>query len=403
MKILRVIPSMNPKNGGPCQGIRNVLPELAKLGITNHVVCLDDPQSKFLLDDPFVTYALGEGLGKWHYHSKLQEWLQKNVSEYDIVIIHGIWLYHSYATSRIISDLKKKRKKTPQVFVMPHGMLDPYFQMSKSRLLKAVRNWVYWKLIEKNVINTADGLLFTSAEEMRLAKNTFRPYNPKKQLNLGYGISLPPEPDVFDKKEFGDKVNGLDGHKYFLFLGRLDPKKGVDLVLMAYTKLKRSGTKLPQLVIAGPDSSEQYGKFLRSIAGDDPDIFFAGMVNGGSKSAAYTGATAFILPSHQENFGIAVAEAMAFGKPVLISNKVNIWEEVLNNSAGIVEDDDLNGTIRLIEKFVKLSPDDQQRMGDSAKRVFIEQYTAKSFATRFYKKMESMQSILSKAPGFSNR
>ncbi|UFH52825.1 hypothetical protein [Spirosoma sp. KNUC1025] len=188
MKILRVIITMDPAWGGPCQGIRDSIYELKNYNIHNEVVSLDDPNAAFLGQDPFIIHPLGPALGSWNYSAKLLKWLHSNINRFDVVIVHGTWHYHCYAVNRVIQQLKNKSSKDqsdyssiPKFFIMPHGMLDPWFQEAPGRKLKALRNWAYWKLIEADGIRKADGLLFTCEEELILARKPFKPYHPKKR------------------------------------------------------------------------------------------------------------------------------------------------------------------------------------------------------------------------------
>ena len=98
------------------------------------------------------------------------------------------------------------------------------------------------------------------------------------------------------------------------------------------------------------------------------------MLAGNLKWGAFSAADAFILPSHQENFGIAVVEALACGTPVLISNKVNIWREIVADEAGYVENDDLAGTTRLIERWVSTAPDVRAAMKGNARECFARHF-----------------------------
>ena len=91
MKILRVIQTMDPTQGGPSQGIRNSIPALKQIGVENEVVTLDDPAASFIASDPFKTHALGPSTGPWRYGSRLVPWLMDNLSRFDIVIVHGLW------------------------------------------------------------------------------------------------------------------------------------------------------------------------------------------------------------------------------------------------------------------------------------------------------------------------
>ena len=383
IRILRVIASMNPISGGPCQGIRNTIPELSKLGIENEVVCLDDADADYLATDNFVIHALGQARGPWAYHKTLVPWLMDNFRKYEMVIIHGLWLYHSYAVNKVLKEYKKRNINLPKIFVMPHGMLDPYFQKAAGRKLKAIRNRIYWKLIEGQLIKNVDGVLFTCEEELLLARKTFIPYHPKKEINIGYGILPPPEYSEEMQKAFSQKVPEWNNEPYLLFLSRIHPKKGVDLLINAYQELEKEGNfLLPKLVIAGPGLEEFYGKEMQSLASTSPNIYFPGMLSGDAKWGALYGSEAFILPSHQENFGIAVVEALGCGKPVLITNKVNIYKEIKSGGGGIIESDNLKGIKTVIKSWLHLSETERDIFGKNAFQVFNKYFVVDSTAKR---------------------
>src|SRR5690554_3361591 len=286
---------MDPSSGGPCQGIRNLIPELQKLGVHNEVVSLDSPAAAFLGNDDFPIRAVGPATNPWSYSSKLVTWLDENFNRFDVVIVHGLWLYHGYAVHKALLRLKKHgTEKLPKVFVMPHGMLDPYFQKASGRKLKAIRNWVYWNLIEGKVLNNADGVLFTCDEELRLARQTFRAYHPKREINIGYGIADPPDFHSNMGEAFLNECPELKNQSYLLFLSRIHEKKGVDQLIKAYAQMVEesfsSGRKLPKLVIAGPGLETAYGQKLRQIAGTirlKNQIFFPGMLSGKAKWGAF--------------------------------------------------------------------------------------------------------------------
>ncbi|MBT0812291.1 glycosyltransferase [Litoribacter ruber] len=387
MKILRVIASMDPSNGGPCQGIRYSIPELEKLGVSNEVVCLDDPAAPFCSADPFPVQALGEGRGPWQYSGKLGPWLMQHLHRFDVVIVHGLWLYHSFAVNRALNHFKKLNHScSPKLFIMPHGMLDPYFQRAAGRKIKALRNWLYWKLIEGNVVNGADGVLFTCEQELKLAQLPFRPYSPAKELNVGYGIAEPPKSSETILKAFYRLIPGLRNQKFLLFISRIHEKKGVDMLIEAYAEiwkrhlnpLDTHTAKPPLLVIAGPGLNSDFGKKIRNSAASiipKNAVFFSGMLSGDEKWGAFYSCEAFILPSHQENFGIAVVEALGCGKPVLITDQINIYREIIRQEAGIIAKDNLAGTIKLLDDWISLSPREKTTMGDKAFDCFLKYFS----------------------------
>ena len=397
MNILRVILSMDPSWGGPCQGIRDSIAELNKLAVYNEVVSLDDPEAAFLGKDPFIIHALGPTFSTWAYSSKLLNWLCNNLNRFDVVITHGVWHYHSYAVNKAIQRITNKLSKTasgkdsvPKFFIMPHGMLDPWFQRARSRKLKALRNWIYWKLIESYVINQANGLLFTCEEELRLARQPFKPYYPKKEINIGYGIKQIPAFSPGMYKAFIEKCPELGNYPYFLYLSRIHEKKGVDILIKAYFELIKQYLKtdeaIPRLVIAGPGLETPYGqcmqKLVSTLTGAQSYIFFTGMLTDDSKWGAFYGCEAFILPSHQENFGIAVVEALACSKPVLISDQVNIWREIKTAGGGIVVTDSQKDIEKALQDWLNLSIDNKKRMAHQAFSVFAEKFDIAPAAIR---------------------
>ena len=210
MKILNVIHTMNPESGGPCQGVRNIIPALSELGAVSEVVCSDNPDADYIANDPFKIHALGASKGYWKFNPQLFTWLKSNLTQYDVVLVRGLWLYHSYVVYLAVRQLKKEGKtKIPLVYIMPHGMLDPWFQKSKQRKWKSIRNYFYWNLIERKIIQYADGILFTSANEMKMAKQTFKNYYPQSEINIGYGIQRPPVLNVKQIQAFRNQCQQI--------------------------------------------------------------------------------------------------------------------------------------------------------------------------------------------------
>ena len=387
MKILRIISSMNPASGGPCQGVRNSIPALSQLEIENVVLCLNEQEAEFLVRDEFETHALGPGKTPWQYNRKLYNWLREHLQRFDAVIVHGLWQYPGFAIQKVFAELVKRGKQPPKLFVMPHGMLDPYFQKAKGRRLKAVRNILYWKFIESKLIQLADGVLFTCEEEMLLARKTFSNYNPKREINTGYGIPAPPDYTNGMREALERNCPKLKERPYLLFLSRIDEKKGVDLLIDAYIQVHESKLQnIPLLVIAGPGQETSYGKQLQMKLNAFPRIkehvLFTGMLTGEAKWGAFYGCEAFVLPSHQENFGIAIVEALACGKPVLVSDKVNIWRELAKGGGAFVEKDDLQGTVQLLQGWLNLNEEQKRSMGEKAQQTYNRQFAIESTAAR---------------------
>jgi glycosyltransferase involved in cell wall biosynthesis len=351
------------------------------------IVCLDDPRSDYLSDEPLRVHALGTGRGAWNYHPALLAWLHENFSRFDAVFLNGLWQYPGFALSKVAQD-----QPGPGYFILPHGMLDPWFQKLSVRPWKSIRNQLYWKLIEHRVVNQSKGLLFTCSEERRLARLPFHPYFPKQEIVVGLGVPDPPPLHSRMKVAFAKKCPALADEDYFLYLGRIHPKKAVDLLIKAYAALCRSKSATrraahPRLVIAGPDAETAYGKSMRNLGSEicpPGSLVWPGMLTGDAKWGALYHCEAFVLPSHQENFGIAVVEALACGHPVLISNQINIWREIEDQGAAVVDKDDLAGTIRLFQKWSQLPPSAREAMKTQARRCFTSCFSGEMAARNLW-------------------
>ena len=389
MKILHVITSLDPAQGGLSQAVRNMVPALAAQGSDSEVLCLDAPSSAFLGRDTFPVHAIGPAKGPYAYGAALKPWLLTNFQRFDVVITHGLWQHNSAGTSRALAQYKKSNpgQPAPRHYVMPHGMLDPYFQKAPGRRLKAIRNVLFWKLFEGPVVNNADGVLFTCAQELSLAREPFRPYRPKQELDVGMGVEAPPQLHAGMAPAFLERCPQVAGRPYLLFMSRLHEKKGVDLLIRAYVQLRAEQKQraldepMPALVVAGPGLDTAYGAELQALAAACAgDIHFPGMLGGDAKWGALYGCDAFVLPSHQENFGIAVVEAMACGRPVMISNQVNIWREC--EPGGVIAEDSQAGTLDLLTKWLSLPLEQRAHLGNEARAAYQRNFAVDEAARR---------------------
>jgi glycosyltransferase involved in cell wall biosynthesis len=376
---------MDPKSGGPCQGIRNTAAAMAEVGVQTEVVCLDDPKASHIGSDFFPVHAVGPRKSPWGYAAGLIPWMKENIERFEAVIVHGLWLYHSFAVSKFMQQYPIDSGKKPLWFIFPHGMLDPYFQKAPDRRLKALRNEVYWRLFESKVIQSADAVLFTSEEEKLLAAKAFRSYHPKRTVNTGYGIVAPPSFSESMAIAFKERTEPLMGRPYFLYLSRIHSKKGLKNLIEAYATFAENPA-LPHLIVAGPGAETPYGQDLKVLVASNPHlksrILFPGMLSGDAKWGAFYGCEAFVLPSHQENFGIAVAEALACGKPVLISDKVNIWREIDRGNAGIVRPDTFSGAVRMLSEWLSRSESQRLSMAEKAKTTYLDNFSVENHVDR---------------------
>ena len=354
------------------EGVRQRGMQLQRDGHTVEIVTSDDPAEGFVKEFPLRAHALGPSSGGYGYNGKLVPWLKQNASKFDAVIVNGLWQYHSFGAWRAL------RNTDIPYFVFTHGMLDPWFK--RTYPLKHLKKWFYWPWADYRVLRDARAVLFTSEEERLLARESFWLYRANEYV-VAYGTTAPPSDAAQLRERFLEANPQLRGRHVLLFLSRIHVKKGCDLLIRALAGFAATHPAL-HLIVAGPDQTGWVGK-LQQLAhrlGVGDRVSWPGMLRGDMKWGAFYSADAFVLPSHQENFGIAVAEALGCGLPVLISDKVNIWREVQSHGAGIVAPDTEEGTRSLLREWLSLTPDQRRNMGQNARNLFKQRFTVDAMA-----------------------
>jgi len=362
LRLLHVISSLDPRGGGPVEGIRQLARVDEAMGNTVEVVCLDAPDAPWMHDQPFVVHALGPSPVSYRYNARFVDWLREHAPRFDAVIVNGLWQYHGFAVWRALAGTP-----TPY-FVFPHGMLDPWFK--RAYPLKHLKKWLYWPWAEYRVLRDARAVIFTCEEEKLLARESFWLYR-CNEVVAGFGTAAPPADRERLREIFFAAHPELEGKRLALFLSRIHEKKGCDLLIDAFARIARDDARL-HLVMAGPEQPG-LGATLRARAaelGIADRISWTGMIGGDLKWGAFYAAEVFCLPSHQENFGVAVAEALACGTPVVISNKVNIWREIEADAGGWIGDDSLAGTEGSLRRWLAETPATLDAKRANARRCF---------------------------------
>jgi glycosyltransferase involved in cell wall biosynthesis len=376
MKILHVISSVNPAGGGPIEGIKQLGKTLETKGHQVEIASLDDPKAPYLKQAPLPVHALGPTVLGYAFSPRFIPWLRANRGQYDAVIVNGIWQFHSFGAWRAL-----RRSDTPYV-LFTHGMLDPWFK--KRYPLKHLKKWMYWPWAEYRVLRDARAVLFTCEEERVLARESFWLYR-CNEVVVSYGTASPKGNPEAEKGEFYARYPELNGKKLALFMGRVHPKKGCDLLIEAFAQVLAQHPDW-HLVVAGPDQVgwQEALNYRAAQLGLAPRITWTGMIGGSMKWGALRAAEVFVLPSHQENFGIAVAEALAAGTPALISSKVNIWREIESDHAGIAAADTLQGTCKLLQSYVEMPQEEKFAMRQAAQQCFEQRFEIRKAAETLY-------------------
>jgi glycosyltransferase involved in cell wall biosynthesis len=390
VRVLQVISSVDPSGGGPIEGVNQLSAILASAGHSIEIASLDPPDAPFLNHGALPVYPLGPTANGYGFSAKLIPWLRANRARYDAVVVNGLWQFQSFGTWYAL-----RKSDTPYV-VYPHGMLDPWFK--RRYPLKHLKKWLYWPWAEYRVLRDAQAVLFTSEQERLLARLSFWLYR-CNEVVVGLGTSVPLGNPALEVHSFYERYPELQGQKFALFMGRIHPKKGCDLLIDAFAQVLARDPQW-RLVIAGPDQvGWQAPLNHRAVhAGIATRITWTGMIRGAMKWGALRAAEAFVLPSHQENFGIAVAEALAVGLPVLISDKVNIWREVQADGAGFVEEDTLEGTSKLLQSYIDTPEAKIHAMRQRARACFERHFEIKKAAQNLEAMLSRLKTPLSAVP-----
>ncbi|MHB8405666.1 MAG: glycosyltransferase [Gammaproteobacteria bacterium] len=333
MKVLHVIANLAARYGGPPKACIEMARVIASRGHQVEIFTTDQdglgtmdvPVDHAVENDGVIISYFPSSLRRvWPMSLSMGRRLKYRVKEFDVVHIHSLYLYHG-----LIAAHYGRTFNVPYI-VRPHGSLDPYL-FGRHRFRKRI----FERLFEHRNLRLAAAIHYTSEDEKYLAEGVLSGIAPGVVVPLGLNVqdyANLPEKDRFRRvyPEIGDRA-------IVLFLGRVNFKKGLDILVPAFHCLAQWQSNV-HLVIAGPDD-DGYGAIVRGTIekyGLGGRVTMTGMLEGELKLAALRDAAVFALPSYTENFGIAVVEAMLCGLPVVVSNKVNIYREIVAARAGLV-------------------------------------------------------------------
>jgi len=373
-RILHLTHSLQARQGGTTEAVRQLTLGLQALGHEQAVLSLDAPRAAGMARLSVPVHALGAAHSGYGLTPHLLPWLRQHGVGFDAWLVHGLWQFHGLAARQ------QARVQGKPYFVFCHGMLDPWF--ARQYPLKHLKKWLYWPWGEYRVLRDAQAVLFASDEEARLAAQSFWLYR-ARAVTVGLGLALDPAARHADPAAFLRQYPDLLGRRIVLSMARLHPKKGGELLLRAFAALAREHTTL-HLVMAGPDG-DGYGDTLRALAahlGIADRVLWPGMLQGAMKWSALRAAELFALPSHQENFGLAVVEALACATPVLISDQVNIWPQIVHAEAGWATPDTVEGTTQGLRQWLALSAAQRSAMSGRAGLCFDDNFQLATAAAR---------------------
>ena len=375
MKVLQVVPSLALRHGGVSVSVRELCRGLASLGTEVEVwstprgyePAVDEPEDERLRKTGvrvryFPVSRLPWAGRNYAYSPSLGRALRQESRRFDLLHLHSLWLYPTLAAASA-----GRRLKIPYL-LSPCGALDPY-SLSVRRALKRL----YLLAAERRNLQGASAVHFTSEMELRRADTFgvhFREAVIPRSLELGQIPDVPPA-----------RRSEWDGRKILLFLGRLHPKKRLDLATAAFADLCKQRNDV-HFVIAGPDEgSAATARRIAENAGILDRVTFLGLTEPRQRWALFKSASLFLLPSEDENFGMAALEAMAVEVPVLLSDQVGLSQEVSEAKAGLVLDGEIaswSGAARLLLEH----PEIAEQMGRAGRKLVETKFSTRRVASR---------------------
>ena len=371
MRLLECLESANPADGGVVESTRQRCIALQRLGHHVELITQDGAANSWTGDWPTEAHALGRGISRYGFNPRVDEWVKENARRFDAIIVNSVWRYLGFGVRNGL------RNTTVPYFVVPHSSLNPWFQTSTS--FKSISKIATWRLIEWRVLRDARCVLYTCEEERKLARTTYRPYACNEDVLSLVGTSVPSRSEGIPVERFLSAFPHLRGKRLLLYLSRVHPMKGCDLLIKAFSKVCGEDPSL-HLVIAGP-AEENFASTLRLIAKQcliEDRITWTGPLYKEIKWAAFRSASLFALPSHCEAYPVALLEALGCGLPALITDKVNIWSDVAKAEAGFLDTDTVDGTIRSLRTWLRMSSTEQFRMRRNALTCFSQRFEAHS-------------------------
>ncbi|MBD2666118.1 glycosyl transferase, group 1 [Richelia sinica FACHB-800] len=389
MQILQIVPSISLIYGGPSQMVLGLAPALAKAGVKVTVITtdsngdtgqtpLDVPLNQPVDQDGYeIIYFRCAPFRRYKFSLDLLKWLNHHAQDFDLAHIHALFSPVSSAAATIC------RQKNLPYILRPLGTLDPADLRKKQQLKK-----LYVAMIERANLAGAAAVHFTSTQEAKISER----FGVKtKDLVIPLGVN----PPILSNEDVLSRWGIAKDKPVILFMSRIDPKKGLELLIPALEELLTAGYDF-HFVLAGtnPQDPGYEEKIKTQIANSSlrSHTSITGFVTGVAKASLLQAADIFVLPSYYENFGIAVAEAMVAGTPVVISDQVHIYQQVEDSASGWVGTTDTQSLVELLKQALS-NPAERQRRGENARNYALENFSWQAIALQMIQAYKSITKL----------
>jgi len=367
LRILHIVQSISAPFGGAAFAVANIAEVERRLGYDVSILTLnaDAPASdvaRFATIHKMAA-SMPERLSR---STEASAFLLEHGGSYDLAVIHGVWSLLQVEAAKIC-----RQRRLPYI-IRPHGSLDP-FDLRKKSLAKRLLG----PIIVRPMLNAARAIQCTTKRE-QLALELYGA-NTKTQV---CALPVPALEARGDRGRFRNSLGVSNDEVVLLFLGRIDYKKGLEVLFEALAQV-RSRSLMPSLVIAGSGQRNFELRVREWMAQHslEAQVKFLGFLSGQEKADAFAGSDCFVLPSQNENFGIAIVEAMNEGLPAVVSDQVYLSDDILEADAGWVCS---YSTESLLRQLVEITTDRsaRQRRGANARR-FAQRFNPAKLCDRY--------------------
>ena len=387
MKILQIVPSYWPAKrfGGPIFSLFSLNKALVRKGVdltvytTNVGLGKDVPANEEISIEGikvnyfnFVKYFEWLGPTGWQFSPVMENALKKNIKDFDLIYIVGVWNYPIAMAARCCLRYKK-----PYI-ISPRGMLYP-FTMGR----KLEKKSIYYNLVIKDILKSANAIHYTTEDEAEKC-HTFLGLR-KRKVVISNGIDLSEFSDLPLRSKLRERYPELRDKKIILFLGRIDRIKGLDILVKAYSIIAKKSNEA-HLFIAGDGEGGYKERVEQEVInlGLQKRVTFSGFLNSKERLEAYMGSDIFILPSYSENFGLSAVEAMACALPVVISDRVGICREVKDKNSGIIVETNAESVYHGLKKLLE-DEGLRKELSENGKLIVREYYDIDKVADKMIK------------------
>ena len=380
MKVLQVVPSLAPEWGGPVKVVNELAGALEVMGVSSEIISaqgrrVGNPET-VTNDIPIHLFETGPIARLWTAHTPgLKKTLARKIPDFDLVHIQELWHYPGYIASKIA------RSRNVPYIVTIHGELNEW-NLQQKRLKKQI----YMTAIQRGILQKSAALhAITQAESNRI-----------RQLEIETPVAMIPNgihteefENLPDRSQFVSRYPELENRLIVLFLGRIQQKKGLDILAQAFGNLVRTRHDV-RLVVAGPDEDNTLTeiKTILKSQGALEKAVFPGMLTGEQKLEALSAADIFALTSYSEGFSVALLEALSAGLPLVITDECN-FPEVGDSRAGFVVRPNDSETASALMSLLD-SADLRREMSENARRLVRSNYTWERIAEKMFTLYENV-------------